>query len=642
MKHRTPYIYICIVFLLTVIACANPGGGPDGGPYDETPPVIVETVPALGATDVRPRKISIRFNELIKVENAQDKIVISPPQREAPEIKVYGRHINVEFADSLLPSTTYTVDFSDAIVDNNEGNPLGNFTYYFSTGDRVDTMEVAGYVLSADDLEPIKGINVGLHANLSDTAFTSLPFQRVGRTDENGKFTIKGISPGVYFIYALNDMDGDFKYTRGETLAFSPDTIRPAAFTELRSDTLWADTVRIDTIRQKSVTRFTPDNIVLLAFTEKSRQRQLLKAEREPSFFRLYFTAPSEITPKVEPLNFEEKDAWVRQVNETNDTLTYWLRDSVLVNRDSLRIRLTYEASDDSTGLNITRTDTLDLIPKILKERRDKLQAAAFEKWQKRQEQKKKRGLRYEQKMPGQALEVIYETTSMIAPDENFVFRTSEPLEKMDTALFHLYLKIDSTYHEAPFRIESDSLNFLRYRLRAEWRPGQEYVVNIDSAAMTGMLDKVNITYDSKFKIKKSEEMGALFLLIPDADTCGVVQLVDAAGKLVKQGVVKNKRVDFFYINPGDYYLKYFADGNGNGRIDGGNYAEKTAAEKVRYFSDKIQVRANWDIEQTWVLDAQPLYQQKPRELIKQKAASAGKITPQMRNAEREAAKGKG
>lgn len=643
MKRHTLYIYIIgVILAVALFSCANPGSGPDGGPYDEEPPVIVKTEPAIGATNVHPKKITITFNELIKVENAQEKIVISPPQMEVPEIKVAGRHISVAFIDSLRPATTYTVDFSDAIVDSNEGNPLGNFTYYFSTGESVDTMEVSGYVLSADDLEPVKGINVGLHRDLSDSAFTTQPFIRMGRTDADGRFTIKGVARGDYRIYALKDMDGDYKYLRGEMLAFSRDTIRPACFADTRNDTLWADTVRIDTICTVPFTHFTPDDLVLLAFTEKNNQRQFLKSTREPHYFSLFFTAPSKHVPEVRGLNFDDRNAWVRQCNRTNDSLTYWLKDSVLVNNDSLKIELRYEAVDDSTGLNVMKTDTLELVPKLKKERRDKLEATAYEKWQKQQEKRKKQGLKFETEMPRSPLEVKYEIGSTLSPDNNIYFRPAEPLAKMDTTLFHLYLKVDTLYKEAPFRIERDTLDFLRYRLRAEWRPSQEYVINIDSAAMTGLLGKVNATHDSKFRIKKMEEVGALFLLIPESEANAVVQLIDGSGKIVKQQPVKSGRVDFFYVEPGSYYLKLFNDLNGNGRIDEGAYSEGRNAEKVYYFPEKIQIRANWDLEQVWNLNTLPIYRQKPRELIKQKTSNVNKITPKMRNAEREAAKRKG
>ena len=191
-------------------ACANPDK-PDGGPYDETPPSVVRTSPAQYAVGNKERKITLWFDEYIKLDNAQDKIVISPPQLEQPEIQAYGRRITVNLKDTLIPNTTYTIDFSDAIVDNNESNPMGSYAFVFSTGDKIDTMEVSGTVLNAEDLEPVKGMLVGLHSNMADSAFTTTPLEHIGRTDSRGHFVIKGVAPGKYRIYALNDAENDFK-----------------------------------------------------------------------------------------------------------------------------------------------------------------------------------------------------------------------------------------------------------------------------------------------------------------------------------------------------------------------------------------------------------------------------------------------
>lgn len=154
--------------------------------YDETPPKVVGATPADHATNVHRKHIYINFDEFITIDNPTENVVVSPPQLEAPEIKGQGKRISVELMDSLKPNTTYTVDFSNAISDNNEGNPLGNYTYSFSTGDHIDTLEVAGYVLEADNLEPVKGILVGLYSNMEDSAFQKTPMMRVSRTDSRG------------------------------------------------------------------------------------------------------------------------------------------------------------------------------------------------------------------------------------------------------------------------------------------------------------------------------------------------------------------------------------------------------------------------------------------------------------------------
>jgi hypothetical protein len=184
---------LCLfAFLLMLSSCAKMGQ-PDGGWYDETPPRVLGASPADRGVNVKAKKVNIYFDEFVKIDNPTENVIVSPPQLEAPEIKGEGKKIVVELKDSLKKNTTYTVDFSDAISDNNENNPLGNFTYSFSTGGVIDTMEVSGNVLEAQDLEPVKGILVGLYSNLSDTIFRKAPLLRVARTDSRGHFVIKGV-----------------------------------------------------------------------------------------------------------------------------------------------------------------------------------------------------------------------------------------------------------------------------------------------------------------------------------------------------------------------------------------------------------------------------------------------------------------
>ena len=211
-KHKLPAL---LMLMIVVYSCASMGT-PDGGPYDEEPPKFVRSSPKPYATNNKDKKIAIEFDEFIKLEKTSEKVVVSPPQLEQPDIKASGRRVLVNLMDSLKPNTTYTIDFSDAIVDNNEGNPLGNYSFSFSTGETIDTLEVSGTVLAAADLEPVKGMMVGLHVDLDDSAFAKKPFDRVSRTDSRGRFTIRGIAPGKYHIFGL--MDGNQNYLYTDTL----------------------------------------------------------------------------------------------------------------------------------------------------------------------------------------------------------------------------------------------------------------------------------------------------------------------------------------------------------------------------------------------------------------------------------------
>ncbi len=351
--------------LALMTSCARMGQ-PDGGWYDDTPPRIVHTSPRDRGTDVGGRKIAITFNEFIKLEDAQNKVVVSPPQIEPPEIKAAGRRILVELKDTLKDNITYTIDFSDAITDNNEGNPLGNYTYSFATGGQIDTLEVSGNVLAADNLEPVKGILVGLYDDMADSAFTTRPMMRVARTDSRGRFIIKGVAPGKYRVYALQDADGNYMYSqKSEMMAFTAATVEPSCRPDIRQDTIWRDSLRIDSIIRVPYTHYYPDDVTLLAFSVPQTDRYLLKTERQDHRkIGFYFSYGSDSLPEIKGLDFDATDAFIIEASEKRDTVVYWLKDTALVNRDTLRMEATYLMTD-STGLLVSRTDTIEAIAKV-------------------------------------------------------------------------------------------------------------------------------------------------------------------------------------------------------------------------------------------------------------------------------------
>ena len=156
-----------------LVSCANIGR-PSGGPRDETPPVYVSSNPEPNQLNFSGSKITINFNEYIQLKDQTTKVVVSPAQKNMPIIRANGKSVSVELRDTLLPNTTYCIDFADAIQDNNESNPLNDFAFAFSTGDSIDSLQVSGIMLRASDLEPMQGIIVGIHENLNDSAFSSI------------------------------------------------------------------------------------------------------------------------------------------------------------------------------------------------------------------------------------------------------------------------------------------------------------------------------------------------------------------------------------------------------------------------------------------------------------------------------------
>lgn len=201
------------------VACANMGR-PEGGPRDELPPVYVRSNPALGQLNFKGNKITVDFDENIQLDDAMNKIVVSPAQHTTPAISSNGRRVTIELRDTLIPNTTYTLDFADAVKDLNEGNVLDGFAMDFATGDTIDTLRISGMVFEARTLEPAQGMLVGVYSNLSDTAISTLPFERITKTNQLGQFTLRNLKAGTYRVYALNDVNRDYHWDRSEDVAF--------------------------------------------------------------------------------------------------------------------------------------------------------------------------------------------------------------------------------------------------------------------------------------------------------------------------------------------------------------------------------------------------------------------------------------
>ncbi len=598
-------ILFVAVSVLMLYACANPGT-PTGGPIDVTPPKVIGSTPTENAIGNKKTKVIINFDEYVKLDKPNEKVVVSPPQLQQPEIKTVGKKISVNLLDSLKPNTTYTIDFSDAIQDNNEGNPMGNYTFTFSTGAAIDTMEVSGNVLNAADLEPIKGILVGLHSNLNDSAFVKTPFDRVGRTDSKGHFVIKGVARGKYHIYALADADQNFFFSqKSEQLAFNNDLIIPTCNQQMRQDTAWVDSITVDTIIPKSYIHFMPDNIILRAFKENNTRQSLKKKERlVPQKFTLTFSAPNKDLPKIKGLNFDEKDAFIIETDNKKDSITYWLKDSVNYKKDTLSLALSYLYTDSLNNLS-PRTDTLNLISK----QKTLTKQVVQKKKKKKDEASKIESLPMQNHIP-QEMDVY----------DYVYFDFEEPIKSINKNAIHLKEKVDSLYKDIPYQFERDSVNMRRYNLYYNWVPEKEYSIEVDSAAFVGQYGLVSQKINQSFKIHALKDYGDIYFNI-SGNVCptAFVELLDATGKIVRKMPVRDHRASFYFLAAGKYGARLINDRNGNNIWDTGDYSLKIQPEEVYYYPQIINLKVMWKIEENWNVDSTPLDKQKPEEMKKQK-----------------------
>lgn len=632
MQKLTPHIllvFICthiLAICISMFASCASIGSPEGGPRDSIPPKVVKCQPENMAINNQKKKITLTFDEYIKLENASENVVVSPPQIEMPEIKTSGKKIQITLYDSLKNNTTYTVDFADAIADNNEGNPMGQFTYAFSTGEDIDSLEVSGTLLEAENLEPIKGVLVGLHSNLADSAFTTFPLERVSRTNSSGQFTIKGVAPGKYRIYALGDMDGNFFFNqKSEKIAFDSIIIEPYSMLDMRQDTIWRDSTHVDSIKNVPYTHFYPDNIILRGFTEEYSSLHLLKTERpNPDMFTIYFTGPSDTIPQITGLNFDGAENFIVERSLNNDTLNYWITDTLISNMDTLSVCMTYLNTDTLNQL-VYQTDTLDLIAKITRSKQQKELQEKIEEWEKEQKKEKRRMKEnyVEKENPYLKKELSFQMkpAGTIAPNQNVTFTFDEPIMSIDTAAFRFFKQKDTLWIEEPYLFLPEEKDLRSYVLYAEWQPGERYRFEADSCAIKSILGKESVGIKKDISVSSEESFSALFvrLIMPDT-TETIVQLMNTSDKVVRSVKAENKRADFFYVTPGDYYLRLFIDRNGNGKWDTGLFEQELQPEEVFYFPKPLSLKAQWEIEQDWEVRGIPLNKQKAEEITQQKA----------------------
>ncbi len=693
MKRLIPFLLVSLC-----IACANIGS-PDGGAYDETPPKVIGTTPRYGSTKAKPTKITILFDENVTISGANEKVMVSPPQIEMPEIEAMGKKITIELLDTLKEDVTYTIDFSDAIKDNNEGNPMGDYAFTFSTGDHIDTMQMSGYVLNASNLEPVKGILVGLYTVDStnnhvpqpgmslnpDTLLRHKVFERVSRTNSSGHFTIKGIAAGRHYrVYALQDQNQNYVFDqKSEMIAFTDRILTPSSMPDVRQDTIWHDSIYYDSIVYVNYTHFFPDDIVLRAFLESGQDRYMVKSERPVlNKFSFYFSAPHDSLPVIQGLNFDADSAFIIDKSEKNDTLHYWIRDSLIYNLDTLDMAVSYYATD-TLGQLVPQHDTLSLISKLTRQKMQKQLETKQEEWAKeyrekfRREQKmreraeeeaaeqaeneegdnesdeedkdkkKKKKAKKEKikdediivpPMPEEFMMVKLSNTS-IAPNMNITLTLPEPVERIDTSMIHFSVKEDTVFVPAPYLLRQIEGKIMQYRLYAEWEPDRSYELRIDTGAIVNIYGKRSAAVKREIKVNSLDTYSTFFVTLQGNYPNAIVQLMDGSDKVVYTIKPVDGKADFYFIRPGRYYLRMIDDINGNGVWDTGNYDEHLQPEPVYYHPGEFNLRAMWEISQTWNPTATPLPLQKPEKITQQKPEKERKRVS--RNAEREQKKKK-
>ena len=609
MNNSKSLYYIFIIIAAAVMySCANIGN-PSGGPIDKTPPIFMRSNPTPNAVNVKDRKIEISFDEIVTLKDPSTKIIVSPAQTEMPRMSALGRKVTVELVDSLLPNTTYTIDFSNSIQDNNEGNAIDNFAFAFSTGSVIDSMRVSGYVIDSRTLEPMQSVVVGLQSNLADSAFHKEKLQRVALTNDRGQFTIRNVSPGSYHIFALKDLDRDYKFGNPtEDIAFLDSIIVPSIGSREAADTVYNDLNEIDTIMRATRPAYFPNDILLSMFNEDRKSQYLANNLRVDSTrISLTFAAASDTLPSLNIVGRNDvPDLWYTlERSQTNDTLTYWIRPPHLVSADTLMVATTYLRTDTASNLS-WGTDTLKFT----------FQRQKAKKKKKNEETDSLEQIRFMELHP-----LANGTQEVYAP---LLLQTGTPIERYSREAFHLQRKLqnDTIFYPAEIKsiaLRDSTLNRRDLVLKVDWEPGAAYTLTVDSLAMTDIYGLQTKPLKVDFNVRKMEEYGNIVFNITAVRDSAIVELLDGTEKIVLRAPVKNHRAELLNLLPGKYYARLFIDRNGNGKYDTGNYDMHLQPEETVYYPGAINLKKNWDVEQTWDIYATPIDKQKPEAIKKNK-----------------------
>lgn len=607
MRHNGGLGSLFVVAAALLLAACASIGRPEGGPRDMTPPVVVSSTPAPGSVNVSNGRIDIVFDENITLDDPMNKIVVSPPQKKQAQISSNGRRVRITLRDTLRDSTTYTVDLADAVRDLNEGNILDGLAIDFSTGPSIDTLMISGIVFEGRTLEPAQGMIVGVYSTpVADTALTTLPMDRITKTNALGRFTIRNLKPGSYRVFAINDLNHDFHWDRSEDIAFLDRDISPSTMAVEVTDT-FTDAAGNDSLVTRPATRFLPDDILLTWFNENYKPLYLVKHERpDARRLTLEMSTHSDSLPQLTLLNTVRAGARldreaVLQSSPGLDSLTYWLRDTTLIGSDTLKIAARYLHTDTLDNITFT-TDTLTFAlcqPKKKKKRDEETDSVP-------------------------KLEFVNIGISSRQPQDlniPLLFETSAPTASIDSAGFRIEELVDSVWMPVAARIPSppDSLQPMRLLTEMTWKPKTKYRVTIDSLAVTDIYGNHNRPFVQEVSTHAIEDYAALFFNIGDLGPDSAIVELLSSDKPVRLEPVRNGVATFEYVTPGAYYARLFIDRNQNGRWDTGSVADTVQPEDVFYFSKKLNLKKNWDVEQQWNIYETPVDLQKPEDIKKNK-----------------------
>ena len=534
LRRLLAYTFVLLV-LLAVWQCAK-RGSPTGGPKDITPPELIRTEPENFSLEFDAKRIRLYFDEYIKLEDVQNQLIISPPLKNQPVISPQGqasKYIEIILKDTLLENTTYTLNFGQSIVDNNEGNPNSFLTYVFSTGSYIDSLVVKGEVRDAFDKNADKFISVMLYE--LDTAYTDStiykrpPYYLTNTLDSATTFQLQNLKAGRYVIRAIKDEGKNNLFDpKTDKIGYLQDTL------ELPSDTSYVLTLFKEIPAYSAVIpSLATANKIIFGFSGSTDHVKI--------------NALSQIPDTVQTLVTQEPD---------KDSLNYWFtpfeRDSLVfeVLQEKLDIRDTFTVKTRSL-----EPDSLVITPSH------------------------RGGINFE---------------------DSYTLSMNTPITAIDTALFKM---MDQDSIAVPIQPVLDSLNN-RVAIGFTKEANARYLINLYPGAITDFFGATHDTLNLRLTTGSYADYGNLRLNLGGDVTYPVImQLTNEKGVTSREIYATEPQVfEYNNIEPGRYLIRLISDDNKNGKWDTGDYLKKIQPERVLYYGKVLEVRANWELEETFTV----------------------------------------
>jgi hypothetical protein len=626
LKHILYTFFLLLaagVITLMFPRCANIVP-PTGGPRDTIPPGVVRSSPPNYTTNFSGREISIEFDEFIQLRNINQQFIITPPQKDRPDFSVRGRNLYIDLRTDPIANATYTLNFGEGIVDLNEGNPLSNYEFVFSTGDIIDSLTYSGIVLNAFDNKPVEGVVVMLYDVLLDSVpYNSIPLY-ANRTGEDGRFRLNNLRADTFLVFANNDENSNYLYDRPgeEAIAFrnellAPDTLRatmqaaPAVSDTLKefrqNDTVLYEPTEepengaggvklnvtaIDTIDIASTTDTGMGSVVidyrpgdtLFLFQEETGNQYIIRNERRTRSDMLFvFNKPLQGEWAIEPINFEPPGNWfLKESNPAGDSIRYWITDEETRNNERLRFLVTYLKTGPSDSLSQT-SDTVNMnftVPAPSRRQSRTEEVITF----------------------APAFNIRGGGNQDLNKDIRISFPA--PLSAYDPAKTSLSTIQNSQSVNRKFELVQDSLRIRNYYLKTDWVPGQEYRFFAEPGAFRSIDGLESDTIELKFITREDDYYGSILLNLTGVDSPVILQLLDEKDQVLREYLTDcNSEISIAFLPPQqNFRFKVIFDDNNNGKWDTGNYLNRIQPERVMIYEELVPTRSNWEINEEWNL----------------------------------------